>query len=117
LSIAPTPRRTQVGSAEISELASITIEYPVIRANGHTRALDAQPDTITNQTSKPVWVSATARDTTDTNGTQQTPHAASSDLTKHAQESQQPVARVKNMTRIGSIIGVWLPLLDWLLGR
>ena len=62
-------------------------------------------------------VAATARDTANTNGTQQTPHAASSELTKHAQESQQPVVRVNRMTQIGSIIGVWRPLLDWLLGR
>jgi hypothetical protein len=85
-------------SSELSELASVTIEYPAIRANGHTRALDAQADTITDQTRKPVRVTATARETTNTNGTPQTPHAASSELTKPAQESQQPVARVKKMT-------------------
>ncbi len=102
-----------MGSTELSELASITIEYPAIRANGHPRALDAQADPITDQSSKPVGVSASAREITDTSGTQPTPHEASSELTKHAQE----LARVKHMTQIGSIIAVGWPLLDWLLAR
>ncbi len=55
-----------MASTELSELASVTIEYPAIREDGHARVLDWRADPIADQTSKPFRATAAARAITDT---------------------------------------------------
>ncbi len=75
-----------------SALASVSIEFRAIRADGHVRILDWRADPLVDDTGKPVRVIGVVHDITNTKRTQQALSAASSNLAKYVQELQQLAA-------------------------
>ncbi len=102
-----------MSSIELADLASATIEYPAIRADRPTGALDAPVDTISSATTMPAGSTTTTarRGISDTDRVLASPRGASSHSSTYAPESR----RVAGIA-IGSIVGVWRPLLGGLLG-
>ena len=70
----------------VSGLASTSIEYRAIRADGRVRILDLRADPIVDETGKAARLIAVVHDVTDARRAQQTLSAASSDLAKYVQE-------------------------------